>query len=70
VYFLQEGEVLAGQQNFGKFDLVSPMPNTEFRLDLTYWLTDAPAGAYDVQTVIHDQNSGQSTKFITQIELR
>jgi hypothetical protein len=70
VYFLQGGEILAGQQNFGKFDLISPMPNTEFRLDLTYWLTDAPAGIYDVQTVVHDQNSGQSTKFITQIEMR
>lgn len=70
VYFLQGGEILAGQQNFGKFEFISPMPNTEFRLDLTYWLTDAPAGVYDVQTVVHDQNSGQSTTFTTQIEMK
>lgn len=70
VYFLQGGEILAGQQNFGKFEFISPMPNTEFRLDLTYWLTDAPAGVYDVQTVVHDQNSGQSTTFTTQIVMK
>ena len=70
VYFLQGGEILTGQQNFGKFEFISPTPNTEFRMNLTYWLTDAPAGIYDVQTVVHDQNSGQSTKFTTQIEMK
>jgi hypothetical protein len=70
VYFLQKGEILAGQQDFGTFDIVSPLPNTEFRLDLTYWLTDAPPGIYDVQTVVHDRNSGQSTEFTTQIQMQ
>lgn len=70
VYFLQGGEILTGQQNFGKFELMTPLPNTAFRLDLTYWLTGAPAGVYEVQTVVHDQNSGQSTKFTTQIEMK
>ncbi len=70
VYFLQGGEILAGQQNFGKFELITPIPSTEFRLDLTYWLNDAPAGAYDIQTVLHDQNSGQSTTFTTQINMK
>lgn len=70
VYFMQGGEILAGQQNFGTFEIVSPMANTEFRLDLTYWLTEAPAGLYDIQTVVHDQNSGLSTKFVTQIEMK
>ena len=70
VYFLQGGEVMAGQQNFGAFELITPIPSTEFRLDLTYWLTDAPAGVYDVQTVVHDMNSGQSTKFTTQIKMK
>ena len=70
VYFLREGEILVGQQDFGKFEIISPLPNTEFRLDLTYWLTDAPPGDYKVQTVVHDQNSGQSTKFTTQIKMK
>ena len=70
VYFLQRGDILAGQQNFGKFEFISPLPNTEFRLDLTYWFTDAPSGVYDVQTVVHDQNSGQSTTFTIQIEMK
>lgn len=65
VYFLREGEILTGQQDFGKFELITPLPNTSFRLDLTYWLTGAPAGVYDVQTVVHDKNSGQSAKFTT-----
>jgi outer membrane protein OmpA-like peptidoglycan-associated protein len=70
VYFLREGEILAGQQDFGKFELISPMQKTEFQLELTYWLTDAPPGDYDVQTVVHDQNSGQSTKFATPVTMR
>jgi len=70
MYILQDGKVLAGQQDFGKFEFISPIPNTEFRLDLTYWLTDAPAGVYDIQTIIHDQNSGESTKFTMQIKIR
>jgi OOP family OmpA-OmpF porin len=70
VYFLREGEILAGQQNFGKFELISPIQKTEFQLELTYWLTDAPPGDYDVQTVVHDQNSGQSTKFTTPVKMK
>lgn len=70
VYFIKDGEILAGQQDFGNFEITSPIANTEFRLDLTYWLSDAPPAIYDVQTVVHDRNSGQSTKFITQIELK
>ena len=70
VYFMKDGEILAGQQDFGKFEFTSPIANTEFRLDLTYWLDDAPPAVYDVQTVVHDRNSGQSTKFTTQIELK
>ena len=33
VYFLREGEILAGQQNFGKFELISPIQKTEFQLN-------------------------------------
>ena len=70
VYFIKDGEVLAGQQDFGNFEITSPISNTEFRLDLTYWLSEAPPAIYDVQTVVHDRNSGQSTKFTIQIELQ
>jgi outer membrane protein OmpA-like peptidoglycan-associated protein len=70
VYFLREGEILAGQQNFGKFELISPTQKTEFQLELTYWLTAAPPGDYDVQTVVNDQNSGKSTRFTTQVKMK
>ena len=70
VYFLRQGEILTGQQDFGKFELIIPLPNTSFRLDLTCWLTGVPVRVYDVQTVEHNKNSGQRTKFTTQIEMR
>jgi outer membrane protein OmpA-like peptidoglycan-associated protein len=70
VYFLRNGEILTGKQDFGKFEFISPIQKTEFQLELTYWLTDAPPGDYDVQTVVHDQNSGQSTKFTTQVKMK
>ena len=70
VHFLKDDQILAGQEDFGKFTVVSPIPNTEFRLDLTYWLNDAPKGAYDIQTIVYDRNSGNSTKFKNRIEIR
>jgi hypothetical protein len=60
---------LGGKQNFGKFDLQTPLPVTDFRLDLTYTLTGAPPGAYVLQTVIHDKNSGKSTRFEEKITI-
>ncbi len=70
-YVLREsGEVIGGLQKFGRFDLTSPMPVTDFRLDLTYRLTDAPAGVYVIQTVINDQNSGKTTRFDQKIRIQ
>jgi len=70
VLFLQDDQVVTGQQDFGKFEVISPIPNTEFRLDLTYWLTNAPKGVYDIQTIVHDKNSGKNTKFTKRIEIK
>jgi hypothetical protein len=64
------GKVLGGVQEFGKFSLVSFIPTTDFRLDLTYTLTDAPAGVYQLQTVINDKNSNKSTKFTQKIRIK
>lgn len=64
------GKVLGGVQEFGKFSLVSFIPTTDFRLDLTYTLTDAPAGVYQLQTVINDKNSNKSTKFIQKVRIK
>jgi len=66
----EAGKVLGGVQEFGTFSLVSFIPTTDFRLDLTYTLTDAPAGVYQLQTVINDKNSNKSTKFIQKVRIK
>jgi outer membrane protein OmpA-like peptidoglycan-associated protein len=64
------GNVLGGQQDVYKFDHISPIPVTDFSLDLTYTLTGAPEGTYNLQTTVNDKNSGKTTKFETMIEIR
>ena len=64
------GNVLGGQQDVYKFDHISPIPVTDFSLDLTYTLTGAPAGSYNLQTTVNDKNSDKTTKFETMIEIR
>lgn len=69
-YLLSDsGKVLGGLQDFGKFDLSSPYPVTDFRLDLTYTVS-APPGEYRIQTVIRDRNSGKNTRFARKIVIR
>lgn len=57
----EEGKVLTSQKNFGSFDLVSPFPNSEFKLDLNYTL-NAPPGKYIIKTDIRDLNSDKATE--------
>jgi outer membrane protein OmpA-like peptidoglycan-associated protein len=64
------GKILGGQQEVLKFDDISPIPITDFSLDLTYTLTGAPAGIYKFQTTVNDKNSAKSTKFDTKIEIK
>jgi hypothetical protein len=62
--------VLGGAQEFGKFNIESFIPTIDFRLDLTYTLTDAPPGVYKIQTVIHDKNSDKLTDFVKTIKIQ
>jgi len=64
------GKVLGGQKGVLKFNDISPIPITDFSLDLTYTLTGAPPGSYKFQTTVNDKNSGKSTKFENKIEIR
>ena len=64
------GNVLGGQQDVYKFDHISSIPVTDFSLDLTYTLTGAPEGTYNLRTTVNDKNSDKSTKFETMIEIR
>lgn len=65
-----EGNILLGKKNFGLFDLASPIPNTEFKLDLTYTLSGAPPGKYILETVVRDQNSDKTTEFTKTIRIK
>lgn len=64
------GNVLGGQQNVYSLDHISPIPITDFSLDLTYTLSGASEGIYNFQTTVNDKNSGKSTKFMTKIEIK
>lgn len=64
------GKVLGGQKDVMKFDNISPIPMTDFSLDLTYTLSGAPEGTYNFQTKVNDKNSGNSTEFITKIVIK
>jgi len=66
----ETGKVLGGQEEVYKFDHTSPIPNSEFSLDLTYTLTGLPGGVYKIQTKINDKNAAKSTKFENIIEIR
>lgn len=66
----EEDNIIAGKQGFIKFNIKTYIPNTEFKLDLDYMLTDATKGIYNLQTVIHDLNSNKKTKFTKKIEIR
>lgn len=71
LYILDENNnVLSGKENFGNFSLKSPIPNTEFHMDLTYTLSGIPAGVYMLKTVVRDINSGKATDFVNKIEIQ
>jgi hypothetical protein len=66
----EEGKVLGGTEEFGSFEINSFIPTTDFRLDLTYTLTDAPADTYRIRTIIHDRNSSKTTEFAKLIRIQ
>jgi hypothetical protein len=57
------GQILGGQDDFGKFMLRSRARVMEFMLNLTLTLDGAPAGDYVLQFTLRDLYSDKSTKF-------
>jgi hypothetical protein len=57
------GQILGGQDNFGRFTLRSRARVMEFMLNLTLTLDGAPAGDYVVQFTLRDLHSDKSAKF-------
>ncbi|MCP4183363.1 MAG: hypothetical protein GY761_08605 [Hyphomicrobiales bacterium] len=52
-----DGEILGGQQDFGRFPFKSHRPNTEIFLDLKFTLSGLPADKYVVKITVHDMIS-------------
>lgn len=52
-----DGEILGGQQDFGRFPFESHRPNTEIFLDLKFSLTGLPADKYVMKITVHDMIS-------------
>ena len=57
-----DGNVLAGQKGFGRFDFKSHVPNTEYMANLTLNVSGAPAGEYVLVLTVNDENGGGSAK--------
>jgi len=57
-----DGNVLAGQKGFGRFDFKSHVPNTEYMANLTLNVSGAPAGDYVLVLTVNDVNGGGSAK--------
>lgn len=58
----KEENVLMEKNDFATFDIATPFPNTEFKMDFNYTL-NAPPGKYILQTELRDQNSDKATEF-------
>eukprot|EP00903_Cladosiphon_okamuranus_P001803 g1801.t1 len=57
-----DGNVLAGQKAFGRFDFKSHVPNTEYMANLTLNVSGAPSGDYVLVLTVNDENGGGSAK--------
>lgn len=57
------GKVLGSQRAFTNTSLRSRVANREFMLKVTYNLSGAPAGEYQVTTTVNDKISGKSGAF-------
>jgi hypothetical protein len=59
----EEGEVLAGQRDFNKWQFQSREPMFEVYVNLTYSLTGAPPGKYLIETTFNDAFSDGRVSF-------
>ena len=55
-----DGNILGGQDDFGKFPFQSLRPNTEISLDITLTLTEVPVGEFVLKIVVHDMISEET----------
>lgn len=65
-----DGNVLAGQKGFGKFDFKSHLPNTEYMANLTLNVSGAPAGDYVLVLTVNDEHGGGSAKVDLPFEIQ
>ncbi len=70
VVMAEDGTVLGGKDNVLTLEKSTPMPNTEFLIDLTYTISGLKKGSYTIKTTIHDKYSSKSTTLMTPIRIK
>ena len=56
----EDGEIVAGKDQFATFELTSNTQNREFLVSLTLTLNEAPAGNYVLEYLAHDIASDET----------
>ena len=70
VLMSDDGNVLGGKENVLTIEKTTPLPNTEFYIDLTYTISGLTDGTYKIKTTIHDKNSAKNTTFMKKVQFR
>jgi hypothetical protein len=62
-----KGEILGGQRDFGRWEMTSRQPVTEFMMFFTYDFSGLSPGEYTIETLIKDANSERTLTLNTPI---
>ncbi len=62
-----KGEILGGQRDFGRWEMTSRQPVTEFMMFFTYDFSGLSPGDYTIETLIKDANSDRTLTLNTPI---
>lgn len=66
----EQGDILGGQQNFGRWSMRSRAFNTEFMMYFTFNLKGLPPGRYKLMVTLHDLNSTKTAAFEKGFKIR
>ncbi|RLB08341.1 MAG: hypothetical protein DRG59_05305 [Deltaproteobacteria bacterium] len=69
VVMSEDGTELGGKENVLTIEKSTPLPNTEFYIDLRYTISGLAGGTYKIKTTIHDRNSSKSATLLTPIKI-
>jgi hypothetical protein len=59
----EDGQMLGGQQDFGKWEMASRTFNSEFMMFFTFNLSGLESGTYKIQVTLKDKNANKTVQF-------